>query len=102
MGKNYALHVKELAPGEALPKAPVLFLKPTTSYVFLGSPIKLPVGIGPIHHEIELAYVIGSVARKVPVSKALDYVASYALAIDLTARDLQSQSKKVCGGQNSN
>lgn len=95
VGKNYALHVKELNKNEALPTKPVLFLKPTTSYVFEGSPIKLPVGIGPVHHEVELAYVIGSLARKVSPSKALDHIGAYALAIDLTARDLQGAAKKV-------
>lgn len=39
MGKNYALHIKEM--GGQAPKAPVLFMKPTTSYVFEGQPILL-------------------------------------------------------------
>lgn len=39
MGKNYALHIKEM--GGHAPKAPVLFMKPTTSYVFEGQPILL-------------------------------------------------------------
>jgi hypothetical protein len=39
VGKNYALHIKEM--GGQAPKAPVLFMKPTTSYVFEGQPIRL-------------------------------------------------------------
>lgn len=39
VGKNYALHIKEM--GGQAPAAPVLFMKPTTSYVFEGQPILL-------------------------------------------------------------
>ncbi|CAE7194080.1 fahd1 [Symbiodinium sp. CCMP2456] len=42
------------------PKVPVLFLKPTSSYLPMGSgPIRLPRNIGPVHHEVELGIVIG-------------------------------------------
>ena len=81
--------------GQAAPKDPLLFLKPTTSYVFEGSPILLNPKIGEVHHEVELAVVIDRKARKVSEAKALDHVGGYALAIDLTARDLQAAAKKV-------
>lgn len=54
--------------------------------------------IGSVHHEVELAVVVDKLARKVPENKALDHVGGYALAIDLTARDLQAEAKKVCWG----
>ncbi len=93
VGKNYAMHIKEM--GQPAPTSPVLFLKPTTSYVFEGNPIKLNPRIGTVHHEVELALVIDKKARKVPEDKALQYVGGYALAIDLTARDLQEEAKKA-------
>lgn len=93
IGKNYAMHIKEM--GGPAPSKPVLFLKPTTSYVFEGQPIRLPDGIGEVHHEVELAIVIDRLARKVSPEQAMQHVGGYALAIDLTARDLQSEAKKV-------
>lgn len=92
VGKNYALHIKEMG-GEA-PTAPVLFLKPTTSYVFEGTPIRLHPKIGVVHHEVELALVIDKKARKVTPETAMKFVGGYALAIDLTARDIQEEAKK--------
>lgn len=51
--------------------------------------------IGSVHHEVELAVVVDKRARRVPEGQALEHVGGYALAIDLTARDLQAEAKKV-------
>lgn len=91
VGRNYAAHAKEL--GNAVPKEPVLFLKPTSSYLANGGTIEIPPPSLSLHHEVELAVVIGKKARDVPQSKAMDYVGGYALALDMTARDLQSVAK---------
>jgi acylpyruvate hydrolase len=48
-----------------------------------------------VHHEVELAVIVDRLARKVPETTALEHVGGYALAIDLTARDLQEEAKKV-------
>ncbi|KAE9610033.1 hypothetical protein Lal_00006778 [Lupinus albus] len=93
VGRNYAAHAKEL--GNAVPKDPVLFMKPTSSYLENGGTIKIPHNEGSLHHEVELAVVIGKKARDVPQSSAMDYVAGYALALDMTARDLQSAAKSA-------
>ncbi|OIW00121.1 hypothetical protein TanjilG_29111 [Lupinus angustifolius] len=93
VGRNYASHAKEL--GNAVPKDPVLFLKPTSSYLENGGTIKIPHNEGSLHHEVELAVVIGKKARDVPQSSAMDYVAGYALALDMTARDLQAAAKSA-------
>ncbi|CAL0325396.1 unnamed protein product [Lupinus luteus] len=93
VGRNYAAHAKEL--GNAVPKDPVLFLKPTSSYLENGGTIKIPHNEGSLHHEVELAVVIGKKARDVPQSSAMDYVAGYALALDMTARDLQAAAKSA-------
>jgi acylpyruvate hydrolase len=55
--------------------------------------------IGAVHHEVELAVVVDRLARKVPEAKALEHAGGYALAIDLTARDLQEEAKKVRVGR---
>ncbi|KAI4317564.1 hypothetical protein L6164_025427 [Bauhinia variegata] len=93
VGRNYAAHAKEL--GNAVPKEPVLFLKPTSSYLENGGTIEIPHNVDSLHHEAELAVVIGKKARDVPESSAMDYVAGYALALDMTARDLQAAAKSA-------
>eukprot|EP00913_Durusdinium_trenchii_P016902 g15890.t1 len=103
VGKNYRKHIAEMAQiGSAkdekfsaeAPKAPVLFLKPTTSYLPMGAgPILLPVGIGPVHHEVELGIVIGKRCKRVPEAAAMEVISGYCVALDLTARDLQTAAK---------
>ncbi|XP_061349092.1 probable acylpyruvase FAHD1, mitochondrial [Gastrolobium bilobum] len=93
VGRNYVAHAKEL--GNAVPKEPVLFLKPTSSYLENGGTIQIPHNEGSLHHEVELAVVIGKKARDVPECSAMDYVAGYALALDMTARDLQAAAKSA-------
>ncbi|KAH8556352.1 hypothetical protein BGW37DRAFT_515271 [Umbelopsis sp. PMI_123] len=90
IGRNFSEHAKEL--GNAVPMSPFFFLKPTTSYLANGGSIEVPQGCD-VHHEIELAAIIGRDARDVAPSDAMDYVDGYALAIDMTARDLQAQAK---------
>ncbi|CEP12373.1 hypothetical protein [Parasitella parasitica] len=84
-------HAKEL--NNAVPETPFFFLKPTSSYLENGNDIELPQGCE-VHHEIELAVVIGKDGRDIAAAEADDYIAGYALAIDLTARDLQLAAKK--------
>ena len=90
IGKNYADHVAEMG---ALPTGtspdPVVFLKPATSVVGPGDPVRLPAGIGRVDHEAELAVVIGRPARELTVANALDHVWGYTAANDVTARDQQ-------------
>src|SRR6195952_3861798 len=57
MGKNYAAHAAEMG-GEAS-EDPVIFLKPNTSIIGPNVAIQLPANAHPVHHEGELAAVIG-------------------------------------------
>jgi len=93
VGRNYVAHAKEL--GNAVPKEPVLFLKPTSSYLGVGGTIEIPHPLESLHHEVELAVVIGKKARDVPEASAMDYVAGYALALDMTAREIQASAKSA-------
>ncbi|KAK4517766.1 Structural maintenance of chromosomes protein 3 [Mucor velutinosus] len=91
IGRNYSEHAKEL--NNAVPETPFFFLKPTSSYLENGGDIELPQGCE-VHHEIELAVVIGKDGRNISAANADEYIGGYALAIDLTARDLQLAAKK--------
>jgi 2-keto-4-pentenoate hydratase/2-oxohepta-3-ene-1,7-dioic acid hydratase in catechol pathway len=87
IGRNYAAHAAEL--GHDLPAEPLMFLKPNTSVVGPGDPIFYPRQSSEVHHEGELAVVIGRICRDVPAERAADVIFGYTVGNDVTARDLQ-------------
>ncbi|ORY00282.1 hypothetical protein K493DRAFT_312897 [Basidiobolus meristosporus CBS 931.73] len=91
IGRNYSEHAKEL--GNQVPSHPFFFLKPTSSYLVQPGSIEIPKGCV-VHHEVELAVVIGKEGRDIDAHHADHYIAGYALGIDLTARNLQEHAKK--------
>ena len=91
IGRNYAAHAKEL--NNAVPTKPFFFLKPPSSMITEGQIIQVVPGQD-VHHEVELAVIIGKQASRVLAEDAMEYVGGYALAIDLTARDVQAAAKK--------
>ncbi len=89
VGKNYADHVKEMNTGEA-PKEPLIFLKPSTSVIGPGDAIRIPPGSTNVHHEAELAVVIGARgARNVSPEQVPASVFGYTIGNDVTERDMQ-------------
>jgi len=91
IGRNYAEHIKEL--GNQMPDKPVIFIKPASSLVSSGGTVVIPGYSDDCHHEIELAVLIGKTAKDVTAETALDYVSGYAVALDLTLRDVQGVQK---------
>ncbi|KAI7864266.1 hypothetical protein BDF14DRAFT_1730763 [Spinellus fusiger] len=91
IGRNFSEHAKEL--GNAAPTAPFFFLKPTSSYLANGGKVEIPKGCD-VHHEVELAVVIGKEGRDVSAAQAMEHIGGYALAIDMTARNLQNDAKQ--------
>ena len=93
VGRNYAAHAEEL--GNEVPEAPFFFAKVSSSAVGPGRSIVIPRDLeGDVHHEAELAVVIGRAGRRIPRERALDYVAGYTCANDVTARTLQLSLKE--------
>jgi acylpyruvate hydrolase len=95
IGKNYARHAAEM--NSAVPTTPMVFLKPSTSLIPENGIVKIPPGIGEVHHEVELVAVVGEYARNLSLDRAMDVVASYAVGLDMTARRLQGEAKKRGG-----
>lgn len=91
IGRNYAEHIKEL--GNQTPDQPVIFIKPASALVPTGGTVVIPSYSDDCHHEIELAALIGKPAKAVTPEKALEHVSGYAVALDLTLRDVQSAQK---------
>ena len=92
VGRNYADHNVEMGNARAVP--PVLFLKPPSALVHDGGVVTLPTGLGSVHHEVELVVAIGRSGRAIEEGAALDHLLGYAVGLDLTLRDLQSEAKK--------
>jgi 2-keto-4-pentenoate hydratase/2-oxohepta-3-ene-1,7-dioic acid hydratase in catechol pathway len=69
-----------------------LFLKATSSLVGPGEGIALRKLDRRTDHEVELAFVIGKEAHNVAAGEALDYVAGYAIGLDVTIRGSEDRS----------
>jgi len=91
IGRNYAQHAKEL--GNAVPDKPMVFLKPASALIASGEDIVLPAMSQDVHHEVELVCLIGKKGKNIAEINALDYVAGYAVGLDMTARDIQNEAK---------
>ena len=101
-GANYTDHMMEMAKLQNIAPAPdphEVGLKP---WHFIKAPrslapdkatIKLPTASQQIDWEAELGAVIGRTAKNVPLDKALDYVAGYTIANELSARDLGKRNQ---------
>ncbi len=91
VGRNYALHAKEL--NNVVPTSPFLFSKPTHALVEAnGQEIVLPGDRGSVHFETELVIRIGK-----PYEKGIvvdDLIDNMAVGIDFTLRDVQKELKK--------
>lgn len=87
VGRNYVDHAEER--NVPVPEEPLIFLKPATSVVGPEANVVYPSISAEVHHEAELAVVIGKVARYVNAEDASSHVIGYTAANDVTARDLQ-------------
>eukprot|EP01130_Rhizamoeba_saxonica_P019079 TRINITY_DN978_c0_g1_i3.p1 TRINITY_DN978_c0_g1~~TRINITY_DN978_c0_g1_i3.p1 ORF type:complete len:120 (-),score=11.50 TRINITY_DN978_c0_g1_i3:390-749(-) len=92
VARNYPLHAQEL--GNQIPPEPVFFLKPISSAVFEGEPIVIPNEVTDLHYEVELGVIISKKAKNV-TQNHMDYIGSFILGIDMTARNLQQEAKNA-------
>ena len=92
IGKNYEKHAREM--GGAVPDDPVIFMKPSTALVRSGGVVQIPTVSREMHHEVELVVVIARTARDVTEDQAMSCVLGYAVGLDMTLRDLQTNAKK--------
>ena len=97
LGRNYAEHAKE--GGAEVPEHPMWFHKTHTSLNGHLQPIIIPPGTSKVDYEGELAVIIGKPCKFVSVEEALDYVAGYAVANDVSARDWQRRTTQFTAGK---
>jgi 2-keto-4-pentenoate hydratase/2-oxohepta-3-ene-1,7-dioic acid hydratase in catechol pathway len=87
IGLNYSDHAAEA--GMAIPKEPIIFNKVSTSICGPNDDTMIPKGSSKLDWEVELGIVIGQRARYLTKAKALDMVAGYCLANDVSEREFQ-------------
>jgi 2,4-diketo-3-deoxy-L-fuconate hydrolase len=87
IGLNYSDHAAEA--GLPVPSEPVIFTKATSCIAGPDDDIMLPRNSVKTDWEVELGVVIGTTARYVSEERALDHVAGYCVANDVSEREFQ-------------
>ncbi len=97
VGLNYAAHIAETKREGG--DYPVLFPKFASSLAGAYDDLPLPSESEVIDYEGELAIVIGRSARRVPRERALDVIAGYTVANDVSMRDFQNRTPQFMAGK---
>jgi 2-keto-4-pentenoate hydratase/2-oxohepta-3-ene-1,7-dioic acid hydratase in catechol pathway len=97
VGQNYRDHCLE--QGQPIPESPILFAKFPTSVQNPGAPILHHRITSQLDYEAELAVIIGRRGKHIAKEDAYNYVAGYACANDVSARDIQFGDKQWVRGK---
>jgi 2-keto-4-pentenoate hydratase/2-oxohepta-3-ene-1,7-dioic acid hydratase in catechol pathway len=89
IGLNYSDHAAET--NAKVPPEPIIFMKATSAIIGPNDDLLIPRGSEKTDWEVELAVVIGRKAKYVSESDALDYVAGYCVAHDVSERAFQTE-----------
>ena len=92
IGRNYAAHAREL--NNPVLTEPMLFMKPATSLVDINNPISIDWNKGLVHHELEIAVLVGDELIQCNKQQALSSIIGIGIALDLTLRNLQNELKQ--------
>jgi 2-keto-4-pentenoate hydratase/2-oxohepta-3-ene-1,7-dioic acid hydratase in catechol pathway len=87
IGLNYSDHAAE--SGMKVPTEPVVFMKATSAITGPNDNVIIPRNSVKTDWEVELGVIIGTEAKYIDESKALDYVAGYCVVNDLSERTFQ-------------
>lgn len=90
---NYYEHIAEMTGSKSILEYGV-FLKASTSVIGPGETIELPYTDVRTDHEGELAVVIGTGGRDIPLEEALDHVYGYSCVLDITVRSTEDRSTR--------
>ncbi len=97
IGLNYSDHAAET--NMPIPEEPVVFMKATSAICGPNDGIEIPRNSEKCDWEVELAVVIGKYAKYVDEADALDYVAGYCAANDVSERAFQLQGPQWTKGK---
>jgi 2-keto-4-pentenoate hydratase/2-oxohepta-3-ene-1,7-dioic acid hydratase in catechol pathway len=87
IGLNYSDHAEEA--GMDIPSEPIIFTKAISSICGPDDDVITPRGSTQLDYEVELGIVIGTMARYVSEDAALDHLAGYCIANDVSERSFQ-------------
>jgi fumarylpyruvate hydrolase len=93
VGRNYAEHTREMGH-DPNKEAPFFFMKTPDSLLIDGK-FPYPTVSTDVHWEIELVVALKSGGKNIKAADALAHVFGYAIALDMTRRDLQGEAKKT-------
>jgi fumarylpyruvate hydrolase len=89
---NYKDHAREMG-GDPEIDPPFFFMKPAGAIVQNGGIMPYPPGTNDLQHEVELVVAMNMGGRNVPPEEANDMVFGYAVGLDMTKRDVQTELK---------
>ena len=89
LGRNYADHVAEVFKESAEHLPPTIFVKPSTSVIGPGAPIKIPEFATNVEFEGELAVVISKISKNIDPQRWQEHVLGFLICNDVSSRDLQ-------------
>jgi 2-keto-4-pentenoate hydratase/2-oxohepta-3-ene-1,7-dioic acid hydratase in catechol pathway len=87
VGLNYVDHAMEV--NLEIPKAPLLFIKPSTTVIGPEDVVVYPPETGKLEYEAELAIIIKKETYQVSEENVHEHILGYTCANDVTARDIQ-------------
>ncbi|MGH6852505.1 MAG: fumarylacetoacetate hydrolase family protein [Methylocella sp.] len=93
VGQNYKDHAKEMG-GNPATDPPFFFMKPASAILQNGGTMPYPPGTGDLQHEVELVVAINMGGRNIPPEQASDMIFGYAVGLDMTKRDVQTELRK--------
>jgi len=93
IGRNYAAHAVEM--GHDPDRDPPFFFAKSRETLDPSGAFPYPARSADVHHEVELAVALGKGGRDIAVADALACVWGYAVALDMTRRDLQAEAKRL-------
>ena len=93
VGRNYAEHAKEMG-ADPTREAPFFFSKPADAVFVPDGEVLYPPRTQDLHHEVELVVALHKGGSSLTLQQARDAVFAYAVGIDFTRRDLQTDAKK--------
>jgi 2-keto-4-pentenoate hydratase/2-oxohepta-3-ene-1,7-dioic acid hydratase in catechol pathway len=97
IGQNYRKHAEEM--GKVIPPEPLIFLKPPSALNGPGAPIRLPQASAEVHHEAELAVIIGQRLSGGREDQARAAIFGISCFNDVTARDIQRREVQHTRGK---
>ncbi|KAK3096062.1 hypothetical protein FSP39_022681 [Pinctada imbricata] len=80
--------------GNPIPDKPIVFMKPTTSYITEGQAIQIPKASTCLFFEVELGVVINKTCKNVKSTDIDDFIGGFVLVLDMTAKDFQDEAKR--------